>query len=881
MDSGISLQFEGFSNQHQLLIVLLAAVSGVLAIYAVWRLVRGQVRYGLLCAAAAAGPPVLLTALVIDAAGQYARGNSRPGGRSLLGAAALGVGVALAAGLVAGASNRTAALWMALLGLQVAAAIGMFYGAVYAYLGTGRLAALMALRCAAILALLLVLFKPVISVSAHGDDDKPRLPILVDRSGSMATTDRANVPDRYVQAVQMLKTQRKRLGMHFRPSWYHFAQSLQRAETLEALSGLRPAGRGTNGTNLAAAIRGATANYVRADLPGILVLSDGIHNASEPAEDAAVEAGVPIYSVGVGTANETLAGQKNLRLLDADAPIEAVKNNVTTITVRVKMTGLAGVPGEVRLLVGDSDQPVDTRQIRTDKNVATLTVKLKWTPRDAPAARPGSPKSAPGDAPRHADVRTLRIVIPPQAAEAVREDNQTELHVLVIEPRIRVLYVEGTIRPEYKYLRRLLDSDPNVEFMALVRISGNRFWAQGSIGGRKFSRLPSTAEDFALIDVLILGDLDRTFLTSGQMTHLRQFVNDGGGLLMLGGHNSFGPGGYGGTDVEAALPVYAGTRNQPQETTPFLQRLTAAGQAHPIFEGLAGFFSGPGGQRPRGSLPRLPDLAGCVTVPRAKPAATVLAVHPTRKNAAGSLIVMATQQYGAGRSAALTSDTTWRWYLPLRAMGAESPYQRFWSQTVRWLARAQTKSRRSAPAAVLRINTSYIQLGKNIKIFARVQDLKGRATDTVHVSCTILPDKPGSQPEVLPLTLRGAGLFEGIYTPQADGKHTIKLTAVDSAAQTLGTDELDLFVAPRSSETARLARNDVLLRQIAETSKGRFTDISGLPEMVDLIIRRQKARLAPAPEAEEYLLYDFTTLFIAFVVLLTAEWILRRNWQLH
>ena len=874
MNNGVSLKLEGFSNQQHLMIVLLGAVCLVLAGYAVWRMVQGRLRYGLICVSAALGPPVLLAALLVDAAVQHGRGNSRAAGRSLLGAGALIAGLALAAALIGGASNRAAAFWMALVGLQVASAVGMFYGAVYAYLGTGRLAALMCLRCAAILALLLVLFKPVVSISADADENKARLPILVDRSGSMGTTDQAGVPDRYVQVIQMLKTQRERLGRHFRPSWYHFAQGLQRSDGLESLAKLTPSGKGTDGTNLAAAIRGATADHNRSELPGVLLLTDGIHNASEPAGDAAVEAGVPVYTVGVGSPNETLAGRRNLRLLDADAPLEVVKNNVTTVTVRVKMTGLASVPAEVRLLAGDSDQPVDTQPLRTDKNVATVTAKLKWTPRDAP----GEAGEA-GDA----DVRKLRIVIPLNPAEVVKDDNQGELHVLVIEPRIRVLYVEGTIRPEYKYLRRLLDSDPNVEFMALVRISGNKFWGQGSISGRKFTALPRTAEDFGLVDVLILGDLDRTFFSGAQISRVRRFVNDGGGLVMLGGYNSFGPGGYGGTDIEAALPVVTGTRTQAQETTPFVPRLTAAGKAHPILDGLDGFFYGPGGQRPDAGLPKLPDLRGCVTVVRGKPAAQVLAVHPTRRNAVGSLIVMAVQQFGAGRSAAFTPDTTWRWYLPLQGMSAESPYRRFWSQTIRWLARAETKSRLSAPAAVLRVSASHIDFGKSVRILARVQDQKGQATNTASASCTIIPDKTGVQAEALELALRGAGVFEGVYRPPADGKYTIKLTAVDSAAQTLGTDELKLSVAPRSSETARLARDreDRLLRNIAERSEGRFADISALPEMVDLIVRHQKARTGQAPEGDDYALYDFTTLFIAFVVLLTAEWLLRRNWQLH
>ena len=870
----MSLEFGGIRNQH-ILLMLLGCVCAILAVFGIWQLVRRRTRYGLICLTAAF-PPLLLALLVADLAVQYSRGDTKAGHKSLLGAAALAGGLALVAALVAGASDRTAATWMGWLGLQVAVAVAAFYGMVFAYLGTGRLVALMALRCAAILALLLVLFKPAITVTAGEDEFRVRLPILVDRSGSMATADEAGVPERYIQAVQMLATQQERLNKHFRPSWYHFAERVQQVEKLDMLAALRPAGAGTDGTDLAAAIRAAVADHSRKDLPGLLILTDGIHNTSQRVLDAAVEAGVPIYTIGVGTVNETLAGRRNIQLISTDAPMEAVKNNVATITVQVKMTALASVPGEVRLYEGDSDQPVDTQQLWTDKNIATLTVKMKWTPRERPG---GGGDAAEGR--KIADVRTLRIEVPPNPSESVTEDNAAELHVLVIEPRIRVLYVEGTIRPEYKYLRRLLDSDPNIEFMALVRISGNKFWAQGALSGRKLTRLPTTADDFALIDVLMLGDLDRTFLTTGQLEKIRQFVNDGGGLLMLGGHNSFGPGGYGGTPVDAALPVSSGSRTQPQESTPFLPRLTAAGEAHPILDGLAGYFPGPGGRRPKADLAQLPELRGCVTVARAKPAASVLAVHPDRRNEVGPLIVMAAQQFGAGRSVAFTPDTTWQWYLPLGAMGADSPYRRFWGQTIRWLARAETKSRLAAPAAVLRLSTAYMQVGEEVKLYARVQDQKGQATDAATVATTITSDQPGTQPEALPLVLKGAGMFEGTFKPPGHGRYTVKLTAVDSTAETLGTDELGVFVASHSRESDRLARNDNLLVRLAARTDGRFADISGLPEMVDLIVNRQKGLIPDAPEAEDYLLYNFPALFLAFVVLLTGEWLLRRNWQLH
>ena len=868
-----SLQFQG-SDNRQLLIGLLAVVAAVLAGAGVVQMARRRWYAGALSLAGALGPPALATFLLASAARRYAGGNRR-GGRSALTAAGVVLLVCAAAGALVLGSAEAGAVWLALLGLEVAVAVGVFYSWVYRALGTGRMIALMLLRAAAILALLLILFKPALSRTIGGPGSMPPLPILIDRSASMATVEQGGV-SRYAQAVQVLSYQRQRLGKHFRPAWLHFARSTQAASSLDEIAELRPAGEGADGTDLAQAIRAATAGHVRADLPGVLLVTDGVHNLAANVLDAVVEAGVPIYTVGAGSAKEGgQAGRPNVQILSAEAPLEVIQNNVATVAVRIQTTGMGYASLQAQLQEDGSDQVLVSQPLeRAEQTTLVQTVQLKWTPRDTPRleADPALPSR----------LRKLRVVVPPGPNEAATEDNAADVHVLVTEPHIRVLYVEGTMRPEYKYLHRLLETDSNVQYMGLVRVSGNRFLAQGGIAGRKLESLPAGPEDFAMFDVIIMGDLDRTFLTREQMAQVRQFVNNGGGLLMLGGHNSYGPGGYEGQDIEAALPVLVGPRGSAQETTPFVPQLTAEGEAHPIFEGIAGYFFGPGGRKPQDGLPKLPNLMGCVTVLAAKPGAAVLAVHPSRRNEAGPLIALAVQRYGAGRSAAFTADTTWKWFLPLAGMGAESPYQQFWGQLIRWLANAETKSRKASAAVVMRVDRQALQIGQTARIIALVDDEAGRATRSAQVVCRVLPADKAAQEEALPLTPTDtAGLFEASFRPQHQGQYRLVVTATDASGKALGSDELPLSVAAHSAELDILARNEDLLRRIAQRSEGKYDDISRLPEVIDQIIDRQKHLAGTAPQTETLRLYNFPALFLLFVGLLTAEWILRRNWQLQ
>jgi hypothetical protein len=244
-------------------------------------------------------------------------------------------------------------------------------------------------------------------------------------------------------------------------------------------------------------------------------------------------------------------------------------------------------------------------------------------------------------------------------------------------------------------------------------------------------------------------------------------------------------------------------------------------------------------------------------------------------------VVLAVQRFGTGRSAAFTADTTWQWYLPLRAMGADSPYQRFWGQFVRWLADVETKARETGSAVLGRLERCYVEAGEEVRLVARVQDDQGRPASDAQVSCAVRREGEDAAAETLPLAPTGAGLYELNYRPAEPGNYTLTVTADNADGETLGTDELTLTVAPHSEEMARLARNDILLRMIADRSGGRSADLSALPEVLDRILQRTEGASGDRDRGEAHPLYDFTLLFLLFVGLMTVEWFLRRSWQLH
>jgi len=70
------------------------------------------------------------------------------------------------------------------------------------------------------------------------------------------------------------------------------------------------------------------------------------------------------------------------------------------------------------------------------------------------------------------------------------------------------------------------------------------------------TQVPADAAAFALYDLVVLSDISAVDLSPEQLEALAAYVRDlGGGLLLMGGDRSLGPGGYGKTPIEEISPV--------------------------------------------------------------------------------------------------------------------------------------------------------------------------------------------------------------------------------------------------------------------------------------------------------------------------------------
>ncbi len=190
------------------------------------------------------------------------------------------------------------------------------------------------------------------------------------------------------------------------------------------------------------------------------------------------------------------------------------------------------------------------------------------------------------------------------------------------------------------------------------------------------ARFPKTRADLDRYNVVILSDIgsnsfllcDETFLRSertvNRLALLGEYVQGGGGLLMIGGYMSFsgidGRARYHATPLAAVLPVTMHDRDDRIE----------------VPEGLTATFPNPTHPVLGGTPAEWPILLGYNQL-KAKPGATVVAQH-------GDDPLLVVNQAGKGRCVAFASDVAPHWAPP--EFMSWPHYPKLWSSIVGWAA---------------------------------------------------------------------------------------------------------------------------------------------------------------------------------------------------
>jgi uncharacterized membrane protein len=420
-------------------------------------------------------------------------------------------------------------------------------------------------------------------------------------------------------------------------------------------------------------------------------------------------------------------------------PSSWAANTTVEIFAAVRATGFSQ-PYEVLLRQGD--KTLETVSVTPEPATDVQRVRFAFKPEDKGTFR-------------------YSVEIPASPEEVIVYNNRMDFLVKVSDKRLPVLYLEGSPREEYRFLRRALFRDKDFRIASILRVEGpKKFILQGAEPEDGLTEgYPKTLEHLYRFEAIIFGDIEAGYLSKGQLEITEEFVRKGGrGFCMLGGVNSFNLGNYQGTVIEKMLPVVLPSPAVAYQQREFSLGLTEAGEKHPVMMQSSNVLFN------RNIWSKAPTLIGLNPITEVKPGATMLASEAKTTN---PLLVV--QQYGSGRSAAFTTGGSWHWRMAVPV--EDELHEKFWKQLVRWLA-VGAKARVS------------VELDKDL--FARKEPVVIR---TVVLDKVLSPvndaavvarlEDPFGVKQELPQewTLSREGVYQTQYEPTESGDYKVEVEA--------------------------------------------------------------------------------------------------------
>jgi hypothetical protein len=739
--------------------------------------------------------------------------------------------------------------------LLVLGAAGLSAWAYTRIVGSPRGRAVLAVaRGAAVMLLLLLIASPALRLSRETREPDWVL-MLVDRSASLSIPDAPGpqgaprrTRDDQLRAIlsenartwEDLSSGRRVEWLGFHDGAFGLAAGAEPGApvVLEEPGGLQ--------TRLDAALSQALRRTAVRSLSGVVVFSDG--RTTDPPSRATVRRlrsdQVGVYVVPLGSAESP----GDLALRRVEAPRRAFVRDQVPVVVEVdRLAGSRELQGAVVKLVDEvTGEELDREELPPGGESARVTLVAE---------------------PMLAGEATWRVVVEPPQPDLVAENNERNVLVELVDRPLRVLYVEGYPRWEYRYLKNLLIREQSIETSVML-ISADRDFAQE--GNQPITRLPRSPEELAPYDVIVLGDVPGSFFSPEQLEMIRQHVAQrGAGLLWIGGER-FTPRTHMGTALADLLPI-RGTQALPAFGEPVNLVPTALAERLGLLRLEDDSASWPAELADPSAGWSALQWAQRIEPGRLKPTAEVLA-ETAQEHRGARLPLIVHMRYGAGRTIYVATDEIWRW----RYGRGERLPERFWVQIIRRLGRESLLG--GGDAVRLEVTPRRVTTGQAVRVELRLLDARLSEAARAGVAATI---RTADGAPVGELELRRvespAGAIQGAepaefaatWIPGVAGNLVLR---VDEPALEGIRPQVGLEVFTPDDELRRPETDHGLLAALAEETGGRVLgpqDLSGLPA---LLPNRSVRTVSPLTET----IWDTPLALAAVLLVLTGEWIGRK-----
>ncbi|MEK6250297.1 MAG: hypothetical protein N2C12_19085, partial [Planctomycetales bacterium] len=378
-------------------------------------------------------------------------------------------------------------------------------------------------------------------------------------------------------------------------------------------------------------------------------------------------------------------------------------------------------------------------------------------------------------------------------------------------------------------------------------------------------------------DVYILGDVDADAFHGGNpdqdqaLPALKKIVEQGAGLLIMGGWHSYRPGGYQHTALTDLLPIEMDSRidrfvrqkiGEPVDATlhlsgPLRMRpAEPAGTGHPVMRLTS--------EDNMLTWLKLPALSGANQFRGIKDGAEVLA-----EDDQGQPLLVSGEP--AGRILAFAGDSTWRWVMH----GKGDLHRRFWRQAILWLARKEDDRQESV---WVKLDGRRFSPGQKITFSTGARTAAGDPLPNAQLTAQIL--QPDGNRRPVRLVRHGDQLRGTIRDIKSPGSYKIEVNAKVADKQ-VGTDSAQFLVYAKDRELSGSTSDITLLESLAERTREQGGRVVAAEELAGLFAEMAQQPLQTKERVSTSVTYwDRWYILVIFVSLVGMEWFLRKRWRL-
>jgi len=590
------------------------------------------------------------------------------------------------------------------------------------------------------------------------------------------------------------------------------------------------------------------------NISAFVIFSDGNFNgnkfsidkaAAAAREEGNVETGIPVFTIGVGSTEQP----KDMEIVSVEASEMVLLGDIVQVEAIVSGKGFKGKEKKIFIREKGTKTPIAEETIRFSEDGKPEKLRLGFS-----ATKIGT--------------IVYEVYIPNEKEELFSENNSHSLTVQVTKAKIKVLYVEGRPRWEYRFLKTMLQREKTIDPTILLQKTHNTLFLEGTKNA--MDAIDGIPEDDSIkkYDVIILGDITSDIFQPSQYENLAKFVYEyGGGFMMIAGVE------HSPASFEKVSPI---TKMLPIIINPNTKDITA----RPIKEAFKLFHEKEITEEPILRLgydadssamiwEKLPGFYWHYQANGKKLGAEIIASHPFDLVDGDRTPIFAKQFYGKGRVFYSGIDETWRW----RKGIGDRYFHKFWNEVIRFLAEGKRMGKKGFFELTTDKNSYLLNEKVKISLKIKVKELLSSVKDS-----SIIARIGKGRTEELSVTLTQNRIkeneFVGEFAAVMPGSFEAWVEGLGAGVESITSKPFEVKMPAVEYNT--IARNDAKMKKLASLggAGGEYIllpDVNKLPEILSKHERNEKdIKENTRP------MWNKLWVLMLFTLLLITEWVVRK-----